>query len=157
MIKQCNVLLVDSEDSELGATGAMLSGQFQLRLANSGEAALGLLEKQSFDVLCTNLKLPRRNGLQLLRLAAGFHPQLACVLIADNREYWECCAPQERQGTFSLLFKPFTADELISTLWRAMAMVNLKRALANTQPGGLREKPRRPELVPAMPSDLVTP
>ena len=129
-----NVLLVGHETLELGATGAILSEHFQLRLATSSAAALALLDRQPFDALCTDLILPDRTGLQLLRSASKMQPSLAGVLIAYSRKYREYCGAWERQLLFSLVLKPFPPGELTATVLRAITLARLKRTLACVRP-----------------------
>lgn len=124
------VLLVDDEESVLATTAAVLSEDFDVRTARSADAALELLARHVFDVLCTDFHMPGRDGMQLLREAAEHYPHMAGVLVTGYREYLDRREPQDPQGVFYLVLKPYQPPDLIAMVRRAAEASRLKREMS---------------------------
>ena len=79
----------------------------------------GLLESQSFDVIITDLKMPRLGGLDILRLVRACTPPPRVVLITAFGTH-----RTERQardlGVFAYITKPFRKEDLLDCLDRAL-------------------------------------
>lgn len=79
--------------------------------AASGEEALTLVESQDFDVVFTDLGMPRMNGRQLARAIRERHPHLPIVLLTGDTE-----AGEPGEDIDVVLSKPFKIDQLDSTI-----------------------------------------
>ena len=85
-----SVLIVDDEQTvrETCAAVAAQSGMKTIAVATA-EEALEVLEHSAVDILLTDLKLPRANGVELLRLVHDLHPEVAVgirVNVAQSQE-----------------------------------------------------------------------
>ncbi|MBI4912229.1 MAG: sigma-54-dependent Fis family transcriptional regulator [Acidobacteria bacterium] len=84
--------------------------------------ALTHLERDPFDVLLTDLRLPGISGLDLLRRARRIRPQLRCVLMSafgEPRDIVEAI----RSGADEFLPKPFDLDQLLGILERLRGLM----------------------------------
>ena len=63
------ILIVDDEKPQREGLRAALEDKFDVYLAEDAASATRLLEKEHFDVLLTDLKMPNEDGLALIRRA----------------------------------------------------------------------------------------
>ncbi len=79
-----SVLIVDDEQTvrDTCAAVAAQSGMKTIAVATA-EEALEVLEHSVVDILLTDLKLPRANGIELLKLVHDMHPEVAVVVLTQ--------------------------------------------------------------------------
>src|SRR6266571_4405523 len=78
MNQDARILLVDDEASIRLTLGALLErAGYDVTSAESGEQAVQLLERQPFDLLLTDLKMPGIDGMQVVAAAKQRHPDIA--------------------------------------------------------------------------------
>lgn len=80
------VLLVDDDPDLLEVyrdTIAMLPSQPEIHTASSGARALAMLEKDSYRLIVTDLKMPKMDGLQLLSVVRRKYPELRTVVLTS--------------------------------------------------------------------------
>lgn len=108
-MKQNYILIVEDEPNVaffLKEGLEVLGQEYQVLLADSAEAALGLLEKQVPDLLVTDLRLPGMNGLDLVWILQERGLSLPVLLItAYGSDLVETRAA--RLGIRAILSKPF--------------------------------------------------
>lgn len=126
-----SVLVVDGENAARTTTAGFLSEDFEVKVAAGADEALGALEAQPFDVLCTDFHVPGRSGLNLLRTATVARPYLSGVLVTGYREYLDQRERHEVQGLFYLVLKPYQPRELIAMVRRAAESSRLKRTMTS--------------------------
>jgi CheY-like chemotaxis protein len=86
-------------------------------LAQDGAAALELAGREAFDVLLTDLAMPRLTGLELIQALRQTQPQLPVVVMTgflSPAAARELCT--EAQPPVALLQKPFEIDRLLEAL-----------------------------------------
>jgi len=77
------VLLVDDNRDGLLVRKAILEEQgFVITTALNGEEALEIFSKGKFDLMVTDFKMPKLNGIELIRRVRPLDPALAIVLIS---------------------------------------------------------------------------
>src|SRR6266705_2529295 len=136
-----NILIVDDEQAirETCAAVAEQSGMKAFSVATA-EEALELLEHTAIGILQTELKLPRTNGIELLKLAQELHPEVAVVVLTQYGTI-ESAVEVTRLGAVDYVTKPFRIDELRSRLERVARAVDLQqenrllREQLRTRPG----------------------
>ncbi len=108
-MRQNYILIVEDEPNVaffLKEGLEVLGQEYQVLLADSAEAALGLLEKQVPDLLVTDLRLPGMNGLDLVWILQERGLTLPVLLItAYGSDLVETRAT--RLGIRAILSKPF--------------------------------------------------
>ena len=114
------VLIVDDEES-LGCTlqaNLELDG-FEVDFATSGTAALALLERQTYDLMLSDIRMPGMNGVELFRAARATQPAMPVVLMTAFA--LEGLVKQAiSEGVFTVFPKPFDISHLESVLNRAL-------------------------------------
>jgi DNA-binding NtrC family response regulator len=92
---------------------------FEVETCPSAEEALRLLEERSFDLLISDLMLPGINGLELLEQVMAKKPAMPSIIMtAFGSPQMES---QVRRVATEFLPKPFTLNELVVTVERALA------------------------------------
>ncbi|MBE7469942.1 MAG: hypothetical protein DPW09_11745 [Anaerolineae bacterium] len=120
MINQ-RILVVDDEKGVVHSCVRILERQgFTVSGLTDSQAALDLLRQESFDLLLTDIKMPRLDGLELLRLAKEIDPHLTVVLITGYGTM-EDAINAIRLGAQGFLMKPFEPEELVSTIKNNLA------------------------------------
>lgn len=108
--------------------------------ASGGEEALAAAALHTFDVALCDLRMPRVDGLTVLRQLRALDPGTAVVLMTAHADVRDAIAAL-RQGAFDLLLKPMPMPELFDCLERA----------ARERGGGPAQEPKGPpeEQLPA--------
>jgi DNA-binding NtrC family response regulator len=122
-IKKATTLLVD--DDQLIRDSMRLAFRNQacfIRVVESAEEALRILNKVSFDVIISDLELPGINGLEFLKQVKAYHPNSIALLISANGSD-ETVKSAYEIGVHDFLQKPFS----VKSLWVTMAMHLEKR------------------------------
>lgn len=112
----CREILRDAIESE----GVIVS------LAADGSEALDLLRSKAFDILITDLNMPRMDGLTLLRSARQLYPQLLAIIITGFGSL-ESAIEAIRAGAYDYVQKPFKIEEITVTLRNATERIMMLR------------------------------
>ena len=108
------ILVVDDEkeirDLLYKALGRL--GGFHVELAESGEEALLKLEKEPFDLVLTDLMMPKMDGLQLMAEIAKSKPEILTIMMTGHGTIDSALEAMKR-GASDYLMKPLNLDELI--------------------------------------------
>ena len=115
------ILIVDDESEMRVALETTLKREkFQLICAEDGKQALEKMEDDDFDLILTDVRMPKVNGLELLRAVKERSPKTQVVMMTaygtiDN------AVEAMKEGAFDYLIKGsgFSADVLVSTVKRA--------------------------------------
>jgi two-component system response regulator AtoC len=75
------VLIVDDEKTQREGLRAALEDHFEVYLADSMDAAMGLLEREHFDVLLTDFRMPKDDGMKLIARAKSLPRPPVCILM----------------------------------------------------------------------------
>lgn len=114
------LLLVDDDPSLLRLLTLRLEGEgYQVLNADSAEAALPVLAKNSVDVVLSDLRMPGLDGMSLFDEVAKRYPGLPVVLMTAHGSIPEAVAATQR-GVFGFLTKPLNNVELRDILQRAV-------------------------------------
>jgi DNA-binding NtrC family response regulator len=110
---------VDDEEELVGAVVERLElRKIEATGATSGEEALALLEKHSFDVVVLDVRMPGLGGLDVIKLIKSSHPGLEVVLLSGHGSS-EDVEEGLRLGALDYLQKPVDLDNLIQILREA--------------------------------------
>jgi two-component system, NtrC family, response regulator AtoC len=75
------LLIVDDEKTTREGLRAALEDRYDVYLAEDAKAAMGLLEKDHFDVLLTDFRLPTEDGMKLIARAKSLSKPPICILM----------------------------------------------------------------------------
>ncbi len=92
---------------------------YAVKGANRGETAVELLRKERFDLMVLDYKMPGMTGFDVYQQAKALYPDLAVVLVTGHGSP-EVVSEANRMGFDSILLKPFTSEELRSTVEKVL-------------------------------------
>ncbi|HET6515143.1 MAG TPA: sigma-54 dependent transcriptional regulator [Thermodesulfovibrionales bacterium] len=80
--------------------------------ARNGPEALGLMEREHFDLLVTDVRMPGMNGIELLEKVKERDPRVE-VLVVTGFASVDSAVEAMKKGAYEYITKPFNLDELI--------------------------------------------
>ena len=121
------ILLVDDEKIALRNLEHVLTREgHQVTATQSGSHALDLLDGQPFDLVLTDMKMDKVDGMQLLRRCKARHPDIEVIMITGYATL-ESAVEAMKEGAFHYIAKPFRLDEVRQTVAEALEKLRLKR------------------------------
>ena len=121
------VLIVDDEEGMRNYLSVVLrKAGFATAEAADGQAGYDMLTRQPFDVVLEDLKMPRLDGIGLLRHIREDFPDVA-VVVMTAFSTWESAVEAMRLGAFNYIRKPFDNDEIRSIVRHAAEVVDATR------------------------------
>ena len=96
----------------------------------SGQTALKLLEEGFFDVVLTDLRMEKIDGMHLLKKCRDLHPSTEVIMITGYATL-ESAVEAMKQGAFYYIAKPFKFDEVRKVVKEAVEKVKLKKENTN--------------------------
>ena len=85
-----------------------------------GDVGLGVAQKDSFDVVVTDMKLPGLNGLDLVRDLHSAKPRLPIILMTAHGTT-ETAIQATKSGAYDYVLKPFEIPEFLELIEKALA------------------------------------
>jgi len=124
------VLIADDDDlcREI-LRDAMLEMGARVAVARDGLEALEALQAQAFDILITDLNMPRMDGLTLLAHARERVPHLLSIIITGFGSL-ESAIEAIRRGAYDYVQKPFKLEEISVVIRNAMEKIAILREKA---------------------------
>lgn len=114
------ILIVDDEPDICRALEFLLKGEdYAVSSAASGEAAIEKLKTESFDVVLTDMKMGRVDGMQVLEKAKDIIPDTPVIMMTAFASV-ESAIEAMKKGAADYVVKPFLNEEIKLTLKRAL-------------------------------------
>ena len=134
-----DVILVDDEESVLAASAQTLElADLRVRSVSDPTQVAGLLSQDFPGVLVTDVRMPRMDGLALMREALIVDADLPVVLMTGHGDV-PMAVQAMRDGAYDFIEKPCAAETLVDVVHRALekrALVLDNRALRAALDGG---------------------
>ncbi len=106
------ILIVDDEQSMRDVLSIMLKrAGYGVTVAADGEEAIAQLGKDIFDLVITDLKMPKVGGLDVLKAVKDSSPDTV-VLVITAFASTETAVEAMKRGAYDYLTKPFQVDEV---------------------------------------------
>jgi two-component system, NtrC family, response regulator PilR len=106
------VLIVDDEKSMRDLLSITLEkAGYEVAAADGGETAIEAIRKESFDAIITDLRMPKVDGLQVLRAARDLSPDTAVIVVTAVAST-ETAVEAMKLGAYDYVTKPFKLDEV---------------------------------------------
>ncbi|MBS2016472.1 MAG: sigma-54-dependent Fis family transcriptional regulator [Deltaproteobacteria bacterium] len=114
------VLIVDDEPNLRKILAAQLSRDgYDVMTAEDGDQGLSFLREHHIDLVITDLKMPKVDGMTLLREALRESPDLPIVMITAHGTV-DTAVEALKLGAFDYLTKPFDKDEVRQIVAKAL-------------------------------------
>ncbi|WP_420263796.1 sigma-54-dependent transcriptional regulator [Candidatus Magnetominusculus dajiuhuensis] len=144
------ILVAEDEEITLNHIVYVLEKEgYETVTARDGEDALAKIEKGSFHVLISDIKMPKLNGIRLLEIIKEKYPEIEVIIITAFGSI-ESAVEAMRKGASDYITKPFELDELIlkvsklkerklmqreNTALKAALAINKKFSVTANSPG----------------------
>ena len=129
-LQKGRILIVDDEQgirdllvSEFSKLG------YEVFFSVNGEEALTKLQSEKVDVVITDMKMPKVDGLELLKFIKEKSPETEVIIITGYATV-ENALDAMRNGAYDFIQKPFNIDELAALVEKALEKTELKILLA---------------------------
>ena len=114
------ILVVDDEINYLTVMEALLGEEgYEVLTAPSGPEALKLAGTSDVDLVLTDMKMPKMNGIELLGELKRLYPDLPVIMMTAYGTV-EKAVEAMRTGAYDYILKPFKNEELLATIARAL-------------------------------------
>jgi len=113
------ILVVDDEQSMRDFLKILLVKEgHEVITAEDGHKALTCIQKESFDLVISDIRMPRMTGLELLEAAKRLLPDLPVIMITAFASPNDAVQAM-KNGAFDYISKPFNVDEIKSVIYSA--------------------------------------
>src|SRR2546427_95640 len=120
------LLIVDDEKPTRDGLRAALEERYDVYVAEDAKAATELLERENFDVLLTDFRLPHEDGLKLIARAKSLSKPPICILMTAYGSE-ELAVDAIKRGADDYIAKGrLQIDELEMRIARALRQQNLE-------------------------------
>lgn len=111
-----SILVVDDEGVHLNGLLENLRDEgYEVTGAMNGEEAIVLLDKQPFELIITDIRMPGIDGLDVLRHAREVAPHVPVILMTAHATV-ETAVEALRRGARDYVLKPFHVTEMLSKI-----------------------------------------
>ncbi len=111
-MKPIKILLVDDDEGICDSLAKILTRKgYEVSPFTTGLKALKSMERSSYDLLLTDLKMPEMNGIELLTAARNIDPQLGVIIMTGFGEITSYLEAMDL-GAAEYLNKPIKSHEL---------------------------------------------
>jgi len=115
------VLVIDDEEIvRISCRRALTPEGYEVSQAKNGIEGLQMLEKERYDLVLTDLKMPDMDGIEVLRIIRKKWPEVQVIIITGYQTV-DTAVKSIKLGAFDYIEKPFTPDALVSAVTNAMA------------------------------------
>ncbi len=98
---------------------------YEVETFTRGSVAVEELERKSFDIILTDLKMGRVDGIQVLEIAKRKNPDTKVIIISGLAKV-ELVVEAFKKGAFGFVIKPFKIEELKKTIKEALIQLKPK-------------------------------
>ena len=114
------VLVVDDEKFIRDIIADFLGMEgYIVRTAEDGTSAVTELERARYDMVISDLKMPKMGGLDLLKEVARVHPDTLTVIMTGFGTV-ETAIDAMKRGAYDYILKPFKVEEIVHIVQRGL-------------------------------------
>jgi putative PEP-CTERM system response regulator len=115
-----SILVVDDKDTVRQMLSKTLQSEgYEVDMAADGATALEKAKEKQYDLVLTDLKLPEKDGLEVLSTMKDLDPDVAVIVMTAYGTI-ESAVQAMKMGAFDFLTKPFDTDHLNMLIKRAL-------------------------------------
>jgi len=121
------ILFVDDEEKILKSLQrGLIDDPYDCLFANSGKEALAILEENEVHVICTDMRMPEMDGLELLKIVKVKYPQIVRLVLSGYTQVGVLLTAINQGEIFKFITKPWRLEEEFKTvLEQAVEYYNL--------------------------------
>jgi len=118
--KEQMILVVDDEPNYRIVLSELLNDEgYTVFTADSAQQAMNIVKDTDLDLVLTDMRMPGKDGLQLLSEIKSFNSFLPVIMVTAFAEVDKAVTAMQ-EGAFNYLTKPFKNDELLISIKKAI-------------------------------------
>lgn len=115
-----NILVIDDEESmRIGCVQTLAEEGYRVQAVENGQRGLEMNDKESFDVIVLDLRMPGIPGMEVLKRVKADDPDSIVIVITGHATI-DVAVQAMRRGAYDFITKPFTPEALASVVKRAV-------------------------------------
>ena len=120
-----NILIIDDERSVRGSLGEILRDEgYEVEVAENGQEGLDKADKQHFDVIFCDIKMPQMDGTEVLDRLVASGTDSAIVMISGHGDI-ETAVDCIKKSAFDFIPKPLDLNRTLITIRNASERTSL--------------------------------
>ena len=125
-MSKSRVLMVDDEPSLLNALQRLLTVEYEIVTAASGQEALSIIAgNPPFPVVVTDMRMPKMNGIQFIQVARSKSPDSVFIMLTGNQDQATAIHALNDGDVFRFLTKPCQSADLKIAIEAALRQYQL--------------------------------
>nr|WP_305045099.1 sigma-54 dependent transcriptional regulator [Geoalkalibacter sp.] len=137
--KDFRILIVDDEESLREVLSIMLHREgYRVEAAVDGAQALARLKDHAYDLIISDIKMPRVGGFELLRHVRETSPDTVMIMITAFSSTEEAVEAM-KQGAYDYITKPFKNEEIRIIVRNALERRTLRQESRRISDGARRQ------------------
>lgn len=124
-----HILIVDDERDNLEALRRLLRGQYEVSIAASPFEALKIIQRQEFNVVVSDQRMPEMTGVELLEKIKSIRPSATRILLTGYTDIESVIGAINRGNIYRYIAKPWDPEELKLTIRQANDAYKLRKEL----------------------------
>jgi DNA-binding NtrC family response regulator len=115
-----SVLVIDDEfNIRALLKEQLLNKNFEVEIAEDGVQAMKILQQKTFDLVITDIKMPRVSGLEVLKYVKENYPDTEVIMMTAYGDM-QMAIDAMKMKAYDFLVKPFNFEQLFLTIDRAL-------------------------------------
>lgn len=121
------ILIIEDESAIRRVLKKILSEEsdtYEVFEAEDGLAGIEMVKKEDFDLIISDIKMPKMDGVEVLEAVGKLKPEIPMIMISGHGEL-ETAVQTMRLGAFDYISKPPDLNRLLNTVRNALDRKNL--------------------------------
>lgn len=111
------LLIVDDNPELREALKDMLEDEgYNVDLAEDGDVALDKTKKQDYDVICMDMVMPKKSGLETIKEIRKFNKAVSIFILTAFDVFDEVKPEAEKENIYCIMTKPFQNAEIVKVV-----------------------------------------
>jgi two-component system chemotaxis response regulator CheY len=127
--RRISIIIVDDNDMMRSVLRGMLRGEEYdvVGEARNGQSAIDAVERLKPDIVCMDVMMPEKNGLEALSEIKAAYPKTEVVMVTGNSDP-DTVQEAIQNGASGFIIKPFNAARVLDTLEKVSGRVRQKKS-----------------------------
>lgn len=119
-MKMPKILIIDDEESIRSTLKDILEYEdYKVETASDGEEGLNMIKASDWDAILCDVKMPKRDGLEVLEEGLKLNPELQFIMISGHANI-ETAVEATKKGAYDFIQKPPDLNRLLVSVRNAM-------------------------------------
>ena len=122
--RRTSIIIADDNDMMRSILRGMLRGEEYdvIGEARNGQSAVDIATRLKPDIVCMDVMMPEKNGIEALCEIKAAHPEIEVVMVTSNSDP-DTVQESIQNGACGFIIKPFNAARVLDTLQKVSTRV----------------------------------